>query len=95
MTGKVTVLSPHEPNPPAKVHDGWGKSKRKLTTSGEVLTELGRLYRRCAAGLMHPEDLKAAVWSLRQMHDVAEKVVLERRIEELERKLAEAESYAR
>jgi pyridoxine/pyridoxamine 5'-phosphate oxidase len=94
VSGKITLLSPNQPDPPVKVHDGWGKSRRKITTSGDVLTELGRLYRRAAAGLMHPEDLKAAVWALRQMHDIAEKVVLERRIEELERKLAEAEKYA-
>ena len=91
---KITVLQPNEPNPPAKIHEGWGKAKRKLDTSGAVLAELGRLYRRCAAGHLHPEDLKAAVWSLRQMHDVAEKVVLEKRIAELERKLAEAERDA-
>ena len=91
---KVTVLQPNEPNPPAQVHDGWGKAKRKLDTSGAVLTELGRLYRRCAAGHLHPEDLKAGVWSLRQMADIAERAVLEQRIAELERKLAEAESDA-
>lgn len=94
VLSKVTILKPNEPNPPAKIHDGWGKAKRKLDTSGAVLTELGRLYRRCAAGHLHPEDLKAGVWSLRQMADIAERAVLEQRIAELERKLAEAESDA-
>ena len=92
---KTTILKPNEPNPPAKIHEGWGRAKRKISTAGSVLSEMGRLYRRCAAGHMHPEDLKAGIWSLRQMYDIAERAELEQRITQLEKRLAEAESYAR
>jgi len=69
----VTVFQPNEPLPPAKVHAGWGRAKRK----------------------MDPEDLKASIWACRQIADLAERAELERRIEELEQKLAEALTYAR
>ena len=91
---KVTVLKPNEPNPPAQVHEGWGKAKRKISTAGSVLSEMGRMYRRCAAGHLHPDDLKAAIWSLRQMSDIAERAELEQRITRLEKRLAEAERHA-
>lgn len=90
MTGKVTVLEPHQPNPPVKVHSGWGKAKRKMESAGAVKTEMARLYRRTAAGEMDPEDLKAAVWALRQIADVAERAELETKIAQLEQKLQEA-----
>lgn len=90
MSGKVTILSPKQPDPPARVHDGWGKSRKRLDTAGAVKTEMARLYRRCASGEMHPEDLKAAIWSLRQMAEIADKAELEARIADLERKLREA-----
>lgn len=89
MTGKVTVFKPDEPLPPSKVHDGWGKSRRKLTTAGDVLTESARLYRKCASGEMFPEDMTKGIWALERMAKLAEMSVLERKIEELERKLAE------
>ena len=90
MPGKVTVFQPNEPNPPVKVHDGWGKAKRKMDSAGAVKTEMARLYRRTAAGEMDAEDLKAAIWALRQIADVAEKAELEQKIAQLERKLQEA-----
>lgn len=96
MTRKnVTVFQPNEPLPPAKVHNGWGKAKRKLDTAGAVKTEMGRLYRRTAAGEMDGEELKTAIWTLRQMAEIAEKAELEARIVELERKLSEALTHAR
>ena len=90
MTGKVTVFQPNEPNPPVKVHSGWGKAKRKMDSAGAVKTEMARLYRRTAAGEMDSEDLKAAIWALRQIADVAERAELEQKIAQLERKLQEA-----
>lgn len=91
MTRKnVTVFQPDEPLPPAKVHAGWGKSKRKITSAGECKTEMARIYRRTAAGEMDAEDMKAAIWALRQLAEIAEKAELEARIVELERKLEEA-----
>lgn len=92
MTGKVTVFKPNEP---VQVHPGWGKSKRRLDTAGAMKAEMGRLYRRCAGGELHPEDLKAGIWSLRQMADIAERADLEAKIERLERKLAEALAHGR
>jgi len=66
-----------------------------MDTAGAVKTEMARLYRRCAAGLMDPEDLKAAIWSCRQIADLAERADLEAKIEALETKLAEALAYGR
>ncbi|MEI4196602.1 hypothetical protein [Roseovarius sp. E0-M6] len=78
-------------NPPAKVHDGWGKSKRKITNAGECKTEMARIYRRTAAGEMDAEDMKAAIWALRQMAEIAERAELEAKIARLEQKLSEVE----
>ena len=87
MTGKVTVFSPGQPNP---VHNGWGKAKRKMDSSGAIKVEMARLYKRAAAGQLHPEDLKAGIWALRQIADVAERAELEAKIAQLEARLAEA-----
>ncbi len=92
MTRKdVTVFQPDEPLPPAKVHAGWGKAKRKMDTAGAVKTEMARLYKRAAAGLMDPEDLKAAIWTCRQIAEIAERAELEAKIDALEQKLSEVE----
>lgn len=90
MTGKLTVLSPGQPNPLVKVHDGWGRAKRKMDSAGAVKTEMARLYKRAAAGHLHPEDLKAGIWALRQIADVAERAELEAKIAQLEARLVEA-----
>jgi len=90
MPDKITVLQPNEPTPPVKVHDGWGKAKRKMDSAGAVLAELGRLYRKTAAGEMLPEDLTKGTYALEKMAKLAEQAVLERRISELEKKLNEA-----
>lgn len=96
MTRKsVTVFQPNEPLPPQQVHAGWGKAKRKMDTAGAVKTEMARLYKRAAAGLMDSEELKAAIWTCRQIAEIAEKAELEARIVELERKLSEALTHAR
>ena len=91
----ITVFQPNEPLPPAKVHSGWGKAKRKMDTAGAVKTEMARLYKRAAAGLMDSEDLKASIWACRQIADLAERAELEAKIEALEAKLAEAIAHAR
>jgi hypothetical protein len=90
MSGKVTVLAPNEPDPLPRLHNGWGKAKRKISTAGEAKTEMSRLYKRCAAGHLDPDDLKSAIWSLKQIADTAERAELEAKIEALEAKLDEA-----
>jgi hypothetical protein len=90
MSGKITVLAPNEPDPLPRLHNGWGKSKRKFDGPGAVKTEMARLYRRCAAGHLDPDDLKSAIWSLKQIADTAERAELEAKIEALEAKLEEA-----
>jgi len=87
---KITILSPNDRNPPSKIHDGWGNAKRKIDTAGDAKSEMRRLYRRCAQGLMHSEDMKAGIWALMQIANVAEKADLEAQIAELERIVAEA-----
>lgn len=91
----VTILGPNEKNPPALMHGGWGNTKRKISTAGEAKTEMARLYRRTAQGLMHPDDMKAAIWALMQIAAVSEKADLEAQIAELERIVAEALGYGR
>jgi hypothetical protein len=90
MSGKITVLAPSEPDPLPRLHNGWGRAKRKISTAGEAKTEMSRLYKRCAAGHLDPDDLKSAIWSLKQIADTAERAELEAKIEALEAKLDEA-----
>lgn len=88
VTGKITVFKPNEPEPSPRLHSGWGNAKRKMNSAGACKTEMARLYRRAAAGLLHPEDLRSAIWAIRQIAEVAEKEALEQKIDELETKLA-------
>lgn len=95
MSGKITVLAPNEPDPLPRLHNGWGRAKRKISTAGEAKTEMSRLYKRCAAGHLDPDDLKSAIWSLKQIADTAERAELEAKIEALEARLEEAISDGR
>lgn len=74
---------------PGKVAPGWGWPKRKLATAGDAKTEIARVYRLAAKGEITPEDMAKAVWALERFARVAEMADQERRIEELERALAE------
>jgi hypothetical protein len=95
MSGKVTVLAPSEPDPLPRLHNGWGKAKRKLDSTGAIKTEMGRLYRRAAAGHLDADDLKTSIWALRQLAEVSEKAELEAKIEALEERLEEAIQHGR
>lgn len=95
MSGKITVFAPNEPDPLPRLHNGWGKAKRKLDTTGAIKTEMGRLYRRAAAGHLDADDLKTSIWALRQLAEVSEKAELEQRIADLEAKLEEAIQHGR
>jgi hypothetical protein len=89
VNNKVTVLSPDQPVPPVQLHAGWGNGKRKMHNAGACKSEMARVYKRAAAGMMDTEDMKAAIWALRQIADVAERAELEAKISKLEAKLAD------
>lgn len=89
VNNKVTVLSPDQPDPPVQLHAGWGAAKRKMNNAGACKSEMARIYKRAAAGMMHPDDLRSAVWTLRQIAEVAERAELEAKISNLESKLAD------
>lgn len=74
---------------PGKVAPGWQWPKRKLATAGDAKVEIGRVYRLAAKGEIDPETMGKAVWALERFARVAEMADQERRIEELERALAE------
>jgi hypothetical protein len=89
VNNKVAVLSPDQPDPPVQLHAGWGSAKRKFASAGSAKTEMARIYKRAASGLMDTEDMKAAIWALRQIAEIAERAELENKISTLEAKLAD------
>lgn len=84
------VYAPNEATPVATVHAGWGKSKRKMDTAGAARSEAARLYRKCAAGEITPEDLTKGIYALEKIAKLSEQAALEAKIDRLERLLKEA-----
>lgn len=84
MTGKVQIINGKDIT--------WGNTKRKMDSAGAVKSEMARLYKRAARGMMHPDDMKVGIWALRQIADVAERAELEEKIAHLEEKLSEVEN---
>lgn len=69
---------------------GIPRSRRKIDTVGRTKTEAARVYRRFADGELDQESFKTAIAGLKILADLIEKADLERRIDELERQLADA-----
>ena len=84
------ILNPDDRTPASRVHAGWGKAKRSLDSAGAARSEAARLYRKCAAGEITPEDLAKGVWALERIAKLSENAALEAKIARLERLLQEA-----
>lgn len=56
----------------------------QLATIGNLKTEMSRVYRRGALGECTMDEMKSAIWSLRQIAAVASQVELEERLNRLE-----------
>jgi hypothetical protein len=56
----------------------------KLKTTGQVLTEMGRLYREWKRGERHDASAKTGMYLLTSIRQTIEAGDLERRVEELE-----------
>ena len=68
----------------AVVELGWGRSKRKLHTTGDCRQEASRVYHMAAAGRMPPEDLSRAIYALDKISSLIERADLEDRVAQLE-----------
>jgi hypothetical protein len=60
-----------------------------LATIGQIVTELGRQYRRADHGAMEWQDARAAAAILREMRQALEGSALEQRLAAIEQALAE------
>jgi len=95
VSGKLTVLSPSQPNPPAKVHNGWKRSRKPLKTAGDCKSLNAWVIRQTLDGYMHPEDARSITWMITQQMAVIEKADLEARLAEALAKVEEVTRDAR